>query len=551
MQSFKSNKLTMLFVLTCFLLSCYITSLKTETISTTNLNLSPISSLENNNNNLEIESLIQLNKLEKIKLSKKLHKEKKEKLKTSNSLTNELEISSTYKKINQNQAFESACKSARVISNRYLEATCNGKRSRLDLNKCLYAEEGTLVYDPEGEFYDSCSKCRINYPRWNGKQYPVNFECKCYDEDLREIKTNINLKDFAYYDNGLKCANLDPRKLPAKRSLENNCNLKLSNEKYLQGTCQNKRLNFNLENCVGNHNGEFDHGRHFKRTCYFCSMKKENGRYVLTCDCEDHRQSRRREYDALNNFLKFDERTKILRCFDPSKEKDQEDKKPNNKDFKPQVISAKKHKDETIKVNAGKVYNKDIIIPTSDVKIHKKETETTHVIVNESKQNTINIPIHEAEEPQKEEEKDSGAIIDYQKELTGSDNFQRNCRNFKYGDQIFQATCGSNKIELELDLNKCIANVNGNLKFAKDGNYGKSCKECYVHSNGWGVEFLICKCADANKQMKESILSLQEKIIIKEETKQLGCLADLVLENEKNEMQCEENSFLKNKAKDQ
>lgn len=133
----------------------------------------------------------------------------------------------------------------------------------------------------------------------------------------------------------------------------------------------------------------------------------------------------------------------------------------------------------------------------------------------------------------------------------------RNCQKFSVENNTFTATCGTNKKVLDLDMNHCIANIDGDLKFAKDGNYGNSCKECELKSNGYGIFFLHCKCKGVAKNlggiyanlkqdnMKFTYISLSEKIIITQHTKTLSCLPDLVLEEEKTRcIKCEDRAFL-------
>ena len=592
----------------------------------------------------ELQALIQLKKTT-------IHKEKKEKTKSSTTTT----TTTTYTKITSTQAFEKACTGARIQQNRYLKATCEGQSASLDLNDCLYAENGVLIYEAEGEFYDSCSKCKLNYPTWQGKKQPINFECKCYDDDLREIKTNINLQDFVYFDRKLKCANIDPRKLPKAQEIDN-CDKKVeisdrqNNSFYkLETTCFNQN-SFRLDNCLGNNNGVFDYGKNFGRTCYFCEITKESSVYVLTCDCEDAKGSRRREYKALNQFFEVEKTSKKIICHDPNKAKKEAAKKaaekkaaakeaaerkaaekaaekkkfdilikPSKKiegitiipkkaevektettipatkttinkidgttthitmknasintikipilpakikEFEIKIAPAKKKKGVEIKMKKVKPEKTEITIPATKKIINKKISETTHITSKDATINTVVIPIEAAIVPKEEEieeeiETDSGAIIDYDQALSPSDNFMRNCHNFSFGGNTFAAECGSNKKKLELDFNKCLTNINGELKFAKNGNYAKSCKECSVESNGSGIYFLNCKCDKIVKQLRtpenkmpgeanerQTHISLSEKIIITQDTKVLSCLPDLVLENEKNMIECESKSFL-------
>lgn len=236
--------------------------------------------------------------------------------------------------------------------------------------------------------------------------------------------------------------------------------------------------------------------------------------------------------------------------------------KQKKKEFEINIAPAKKEGGITIDPKKEVIKDEEITIPATHSTITKEISETTHIDMKDAKINTVTIPIEKAEEKEEEEEKDdnadSEAIIDYDVDLSGSDNFFRNCHNFSYGDHIFGATCGSNKKELTLDLNHCIASIDGNLKFAKDGNFGNSCKECEIKTNGYGIYFLKCKCKGVEKKKnlktdldlqihnmgKDTFVSLQEKIIILKESKKLSCLPDLILENEKEVVKCEGQSFL-------
>merc|ERR1711957_321084 len=129
-----------------------------------------------------------------------------------------------------------------------------------------------------------------------------------------------------------KCANIDPRKLPKAKEIDNcDKNVEISerqnNSFYkLETTCFNQN-SFRLDNCLGNNNGVFDYGKHFGRTCYFCEITKESSVYVLTCDCEDAKGSRRREYKALNQFFEVEKTSKKIICHDPNKAKKEAAKK--------------------------------------------------------------------------------------------------------------------------------------------------------------------------------------------------------------------------------
>jgi hypothetical protein len=286
---------------------------------------------------------------------------------------------------------------------------------------------------------------------------------------LYEIKTNINLKDFIYYDNGLKCADIDERKLGIPEEIDTKCDkAKITDEEKYFSVCEKKNIiNFELDKCIQNNNGVFDIGSHYMRTCHYCNVHKEKGVYVLTCDCEDANQSRRREYKPINNFLEYS--NSKVNCLDPT----------------------------------------------------KKKTPS-----------------------EKEEIKTSGAIINYDPDLSPSDNLMRNCGEFSFDKNILTAECGTNDILLNLDLNKCISNIEGELKFKENGNYGNSCKNCEIVSEGYGVYFLQCVCKGIKQTLrgveeKKTKLSLGEKLIIRKDTIQIDCLPNLVLNEENDQFKCE------------
>jgi len=195
------------------------------------------------------------------------------------------------------------------------------------------------------------------------------------------------------------------------------------------------------------------------------------------------------------------------------------------KEFKLQVKPSEIKKGVEIKAKKAEVKKTEVTIPAQKTIITKKSLQKTKIDFKEAAVKTVKIPIAEAPKIKK-------AIIDYQPELSGSDNFMRNCQNFSYKSNIFAANCGSEKTKLELNFNKCIANINGKLKFAKNGNYGKSCSDCMINSK-YGIYYLECNCKGIVKKLgsneKNARISLSEKIIITKDA-EIDCLPDLVLD---------------------
>jgi hypothetical protein len=131
--------------------------------------------------------------------------------------------------------------------------------------------------------------------------------------------------------------------------------------------------------------------------------------------------------------------------------------------------------------------------------------------------------------------------LETSKYLTPSDNFRVLCNKLIISDKIniFKAFCGKKNIEYDLDLNKCIANIDGTLRIRKNGNYGLSCKNCILKKDVKDQNILACTCNRANNRYwNDSIISLQERIIYNKKENTLQCLSDQELPEEKTVSSC-------------
>ena len=215
--------------------------------------------------------------------------------------------------------FEKNCKNIKIISNRYLQALCEGIDSSIDLNNCLANNEGVLTHQKNGLFSKNCSRCKINYPYWENKIQPVNLECECYNKNIKEKKTNINLEDFLEFNNELKCKDFKIYKKYSNytkpKPIDTNCILgKITEENTFFSVCDKLNIiNFDYENCIFNNNGVFEIGKskknkktNFSRTCFNCNLQKINENYFLECNCLNSFNSLRKEFKPINEFLKYE-----------------------------------------------------------------------------------------------------------------------------------------------------------------------------------------------------------------------------------------------------
>ncbi|KAG9124072.1 hypothetical protein FRC07_012968 [Ceratobasidium sp. 392] len=76
--------------------------------------------------------------------------------------------------------------------------------------------------------------------------------------------------------------------------------------------------------------------------------------------------------------------------------------------------------------------------------------------------------------------------------------FSHSCPSFYMrGNNMLYAKCGNGHgghKDTSIDLNKCIANYNGNLACAKNGGYGGSCSGCLIHTG----TYMRCHCGPHN-----------------------------------------------------
>jgi len=207
--------------------------------------------------------------------------------------------------------FDSFCKSITLNSSN-LEAKCNNIGVSIDLNKCFSNTNGKLVYASNGAYSKSCNSCSIKESLNPDKTKNYSLTCKCFDVKGGLKSSEINLNDFLYFNNKLECddvVKLSNTALNINTSeLEENCqNVNIKNGNTFTATCSNKGIEFNLNKCIGNFNGELalaENGN-FGASCKNCEISLKNKVIMLSCSCADITNRFKTIESAINKFINF------------------------------------------------------------------------------------------------------------------------------------------------------------------------------------------------------------------------------------------------------
>lgn len=91
-------------------------------------------------------------------------------------------------------------------------------------------------------------------------------------------------------------------------------------------------------------------------------------------------------------------------------------------------------------------------------------------------------------------------------------NFSQSCSNINFNNNtsFLKADCLPSAFTV-ISLNKHIANNNGTLIWATNGNFTQTCKSCEARHHR-GVVWLICKCFSGQQEVKTAI-NLDERLI--------------------------------------
>lgn len=413
---------------------------------------------------------------------------------TQNSLTlkNQQNNASSNPTIEPN--FESLCKEITLKSGIILETKCSNKSVSIDLSQCLANFYGKLVYTKNGSFDKSCNKCSIKETKTPNKNSSYVFECSCPDLGKKQyLITQINLSEFLYVKFGsLLCDDVAKLSAPAEilepRMIDTNCEKAtiISNNRF-SATCTNgnstnsaNRVNvdFNLDKCISNNNGKLvpvANGS-YSGSCRNCKIALKNKINFLACDCADITNAFKPVESALNKFITF--RGNTIRCVE-------EEKNNNN----------------NVPINVQPSSNTSVYIPTVPAVIEK---------------------------------------LSINKNLSAADNFMILCKNLKVENVNFlKAFCGEKNLEYVLNLNNCFSNLDGTLKIAKDGSYGKSCRKCAIKFDNEEQYVLECNCQRADqKNWIDTYIALRERIVYNESRNALECLTNFVLPEDNSKKIC-------------
>merc|ERR1712151_433240 len=167
--------------------------------------------------------------------------------------------------------------------------------------------------------------------RQKGSSKFTRLDCTCKGE--HNFMTTIYLKDFIYYENGLKCANLIKREYPSAEYIDTQCQntLKIKQEKrrtyhndngyayysntyfaWLQGTCKingkSQKINMDIKGCMGNLNGHFSlKEKNFINSAKECEVNFSKGIFFLDCILHTADGKAIKAFTPLSAYVVFDE----------------------------------------------------------------------------------------------------------------------------------------------------------------------------------------------------------------------------------------------------
>lgn len=389
--------------------------------------------------------------------------------------------------------FESECKEVLLKSSNTLEAKCSNKRVSIDLSKCIANFHGKLVYIKNGNFGETCNKCNIKKTNKSNKSSSYFLECSCQDTNRRQIISKINLVDFLFVKSGkLHCddvANLvSPPEVINPSIIDTNCDkVSLVSNNRFQAICTNAKsaksanrvaVNFNLDKCITNSNGQL--------------VLKDNGFYSGSCrNCRI--EERNRVY-----FL-------LCYCAD--------------------ITNSFKYVEAPL--------NKFISFRGNSIRCASVEKENININIEPASKLTFDI-ISDKKVLEK---------LTLNKNLSASDNFMILCRNLKIeNNNILKAYCGNKNAEYSLNLNSCFSNIDGTIKINKNGNYGKSCRNCAIKFDNEDKYVLACTCEKADRRSwNDTYISLKERVVYNESKNALECLTNVVLPEDNSNKICIKN----------
>lgn len=376
--------------------------------------------------------------------------------------------------------FESQCTEISLKSNNILEAKCNNRRASIDLSKCVANFNGKLVYTINGAYEKTCNKCAIKETKIANKSSSYNLECSCPDIKSRQLISQINLKDILYVKSGaLLCDEVIKLTTPAA----------IINPSIIDTNCDKVSL-------VSNNR--------FTALCLNANSGNSSNRVAVNfsldnCITNQNGQLLAQEngfYSGSCRNCKIEQRNKIYflvcNCADITNA------------FKP-VESA---------------LNKFITFRGNSVECLSSKEDNKPINIKSA----IDIPAKPVEK------------LSLNNKLSPADNFMILCKHLKieYNSSLI-AFCGDKHIQYVLDLNSCLSNIDGAIKIAKDGVYGRTCRNCAVKFDNDKNYVLECACQRADwKIWIFSKISLRERIVYNESKNALECLTNIVLPEDNN-----------------
>ena len=284
----------------------------------------------------------------------------------------------------------------------------------------------------------------------------------------------------------------------------------LSDSGKLKAKCGKISVKKNLDKCFTNSNGilKFMRKGKFSKSCKDCDLEKHKNKYYLECKCKNMYLKKKSTKILLNDYIYF--KNYKLKCKEPYGPDDTDDDEDEEDEDNSTYKKPKSQKDSKID-------------DTEDDDHPKKPKPSKTKVVKESISKTTEItkrkkPI--TPKPEDSEEFQSKEPKEPEVKVEDDDQIDTKCKSAIMENHFLSSYCGSNKIHLVLDLNKCVTNNNGKIEYRQDGAFSATCTKCKIVYEG-DISKLSCQCENSEGDPEKTKINLDN--IVEYKNYQLKC----------------------------